>query len=59
MHLGDEVLINELFEILLEYKIKVHIHHFYRVLSKMTKTKLLKFSKMNASQYVIEKKIIQ
>ena len=43
LHLGDEVLINELIDILLEYKMKVHIHHFYRDLSIMTKIKLSKY----------------
>ena len=43
LHLEDEVIINELIDILLEYKMKIHIHHFYRDLSKMSNTKLLKY----------------
>ena len=43
LHLEDEVFINELIDILLEYKMKIHIHHFYRDLSKMTNIKLFKY----------------
>ena len=43
LHLEDEVFINELIDILLKNKMKIHIHHFYRDLSKMTNFKLFRY----------------